>query len=69
MRRIEPARCEHGHSCYDVSTFDAEGITACCGAYYSVFSDDGSLYCKCCYGSVGPDEQTPEPVLYGVTLD
>jgi hypothetical protein len=61
-------KCEHGHTCYNVSTFDAEGVTACCGAFYSVFSDDGSLYCKCCYGSVWADDISAPVVTYRVEL-
>lgn len=34
-------------------TVNAEGITSCCGAYTSIFIDDGMEYCKECFETVG----------------
>ena len=45
--------CPHGSSIYNHAQVNADGITACCGAHSSIFTDDGSEYCKCCFGSVG----------------
>jgi hypothetical protein len=41
---------------------DSDGRTSCCGAYTSIFIDDGIEYCKGCYVAVtgyvdGPTER------------
>jgi hypothetical protein len=56
-------KCSHGSSCYDTTVVDDDGFTACCGAYTSIFADDGVEYCKCCYGSVTGGAET---VVYSV---
>ena len=48
-------RCRHGRHLSDWSTFDmATERSACCGAAVTVFTDDGSWYCKCCGCTVEP---------------
>lgn len=44
--------CPHGYTEVSFTTVDDEGWTACCGDQYSVFTDDGTRYCKCCYATV-----------------
>jgi hypothetical protein len=51
--------CEHGHGSLGEATVNADGITSCCGVYTSIFTDDGSEYCRCCYGTVYFDGSRP----------
>lgn len=44
--------CPHGYEPTNETTVNDDGITACCQAYTSIFTDDGVEYCKCCYGAV-----------------
>lgn len=47
--------CPHGFETAD-NTGDVivkpDGTTTCCGAFTSIFMDDESEYCKCCYRTV-----------------
>lgn len=46
--------CQHGidiDSPGDVLVGE-DGTTSCCGAYSTIFTDDGSEYRKCCYRTV-----------------
>ena len=51
--------CPHGRTPYDETVVDDAGITACCAAYSSIFADDGTEYCKCCFGAVSGGAETP----------
>ena len=42
--------CQHPPA--DLVLISNAGITTCCGAYTSIFIDDGVEYCKCCYRGV-----------------
>lgn len=44
--------CPHGHDENTLTPLGDDGITLCCDAYSSIFTDDGTEYCKCCYGTV-----------------
>lgn len=47
-------RCEHETFEYAlIVETDAGEVTSCCHAQYSVFTDTGEFYCKCCYAEVG----------------
>lgn len=50
--------CQHGYDESTQTTIDDDGITACCAAYSSIFMDDGTEYCKCCYGAVTGGHET-----------
>lgn len=58
-----PTACVHGYSATDETSVDEDGRTACCGAFSSIFADDGSEYCKCCFGSVTAGEITERIVV------
>lgn len=51
-------QCRHGFTSANTTVVDQDGITVCCAAYSSIFIDDGSEYCKCCYGSVTGGAET-----------
>lgn len=55
--------CTHGYEPDTETVVDGDGRTACCGAYTSIFIDDGTEYCKCCYGSVTGGEETERITL------
>jgi len=47
------SRCPHGNTVRTEVVLDSDNErTVCCGAFTSVFMDDQSLYCKCCFGAV-----------------
>lgn len=55
--------CPHGHdSDVDVAV-DSDGRTSCCGAFSTIFIDDGIEYCKCCYAEVSGGEVTQRYIL------
>lgn len=60
---VLPDPCEHGHTCYTQASVDADGRSSCCGAFTSIHMDDGSEYCKCCYGSITGGELTPRTTV------
>jgi hypothetical protein len=35
-----------------------DGTTTCCGAYTTIFIDDGTEYCKCCQNDVDGYDMT-----------
>ena len=39
------------------TTVDNDDITICCNAHTSIFLDDGTEYCKCCYATVNRDHE------------
>lgn len=47
-------KCVHGIVTADHATtrITAEGKTICCDAFTSIFIDDGTEYCKCCFNAV-----------------
>ena len=51
---------------YAPSLVDQDGRTSCCGAYTSIFMDDGVEYCKACYEPIQGVYDTPR---YTVDLD
>lgn len=55
--------CEHEVTA--PRSVNADGITNCCGAYTSIFIDDQTEYCKCCYETIV--EWTNETQQTGVT--
>lgn len=40
-----------------------EGTTTCCGAYTSIFEDDGVEYCKACFDAVEDYIDTPATTI------
>jgi hypothetical protein len=45
--------CSHGSDENQLVQADYDSDkTLCCGAFTSFHIDDGSEYCKCCYGTV-----------------
>lgn len=45
--------CPHGRSGRGHGTIDDNELSSCCNAAVSIFIDDGVVYCKCCFGSLG----------------
>lgn len=51
--------CPHGSDVHQATTRRADDRSVCCGAYTSIFTDDGTEYCKCCFAEVRFDPTLP----------